>query len=67
VHLPLIPAAMQWAGGSPALFWFIYLALSLVMALAIHLAVEQPFLRIKHELTMIFRQQKQVPQGASTV
>lgn len=67
VHLPLIPAAMQWAGGSAALFWFIYLALSLVMALAIHFAVEQPFLRIKHELAMTLRNQKQVPQGASTV
>ena len=58
VHLPLIPAAMQWAGGSAALFWSIYLVLSLVMALAIHLAVEQPFLRIKHELAMTLRKQK---------
>jgi len=50
VHFPLLPAAQAWAGGSAALFWAIYLSLSIAVAWIIHRLIERPFLEIKDRL-----------------
>lgn len=51
VHYPLIPAAMAVAGltWKPG-FWLYYLSFSLCAAMALHLTVERPFLRLKDKL-----------------
>ena len=50
VHFPLLPAAQAWAGGSAALFWAIYLSLSIAVAWIIYRLIERPFLEIKDRL-----------------
>ena len=55
VHLPLIPLALSWtavAGEAPgfATFMGVYLGLSGAVALALHYAVEKPFLELKDRI-----------------
>ncbi|MCC0067622.1 MAG: acyltransferase [Rhodovulum sp.] len=53
VHFPLIPLAMALAKGSEhplAGFWIVFLGLSVLAAIALHLAVERPFLLYRDRL-----------------
>lgn len=51
VHFPLIPLALHIAGRTPTssagAFWAAYICLSTAMAMALHFAVEKPFLMLK--------------------
>ncbi len=50
MHFPLTPLALALAGETGAAtltFWFVYLALSALLAVALHFVVEKPFLLLK--------------------
>jgi peptidoglycan/LPS O-acetylase OafA/YrhL len=53
VHFPLLPLAMALGRTSQyplAAFWIAFLGLSTLAALALHLAVERPFLNLRDRL-----------------
>jgi peptidoglycan/LPS O-acetylase OafA/YrhL len=55
VHFPLLPLAVALAGASAAGFWAVYLGLSGLAAVTLHVGIERPFLIYRDRLRDAWR------------